>query len=167
MRNKYDNYRTLRTLTRVVRLRLKIRRCYNSECDRFGCTYRPEAEGNWALPQQEFGLDVIALVGAWRYQQHRSVPEIHRQLEQCNICVSERTVSNLLARYDELLAVKLADCERIQAVVAQQQQVILAIDGLQPDMGHEVLWVMRDCLSGEILLAQSLFLPRQKTSLCY
>ena len=156
MRNKYDNYRTVRTLAGVIRLRLKIRRCYNSECDRFGCTYRPEAEGKWAMPQQEFGLDVIAEVGMWRYQQHRSVPEIHRELEQSNICVSERTVSNLLARYDELLAVKLADCERLQAVVAQQQQVILAIDGLQPNMGHEVLWVIRDCLSGEILLAQSL-----------
>lgn len=64
MRNKYDNYCTVRTLAGVVRLRLKIRRCYNSECDRFGYTYRPEAEGKWALPQQEFGLDVIAL-GAW------------------------------------------------------------------------------------------------------
>ena len=28
--------------------------------------------------------------------------------------------------------------------------------GLQPDMGHEVLWVIWDCLSGEILLAQTL-----------
>jgi hypothetical protein len=34
--------------------------------------------------------------------------------------------------------------------------VILAIDGLQPDVGHEVLWVIRDVLSGEILLARSL-----------
>ncbi len=30
MRNKYDNYRTVRTLAGVIRLRLKIRRCYNS-----------------------------------------------------------------------------------------------------------------------------------------
>ena len=37
-----------------------------------------------------------------------------------------------------------------------QRRVILAIDGLQPDVGHEVLWVLRDCLSGEILLARSL-----------
>jgi len=29
--------------------------------------------------------------------------------------------------------------------------VILAIDGLQPDMGHEVLWVIRECQSGELL----------------
>jgi hypothetical protein len=27
---------------------------------------------------------------------------------------------------------------------------------LQPDVGHEVLWVLRDCLGGEILLARSL-----------
>ncbi len=38
----------------------------------------------------------------------------------------------------------------------EQGQIILAIDGLQPDVGHEVLWVLRDCLSGEVLLARSL-----------
>src|SRR3954463_88466 len=35
-------------------------------------------------------------------------------------------------------------------------RVILALDGLQPDVGHEVLWVIRDCLSGEVLLPRSL-----------
>jgi hypothetical protein len=35
-------------------------------------------------------------------------------------------------------------------------RVVLAIDGLQPDVGHEVLWVLRDALSGEVLLARSL-----------
>jgi hypothetical protein len=34
--------------------------------------------------------------------------------------------------------------------------VILVLDGLQPDVGHEVLWVLRDVLSGEVLLARSL-----------
>jgi hypothetical protein len=34
--------------------------------------------------------------------------------------------------------------------------VVLAVDGLQPDVGHEVLWVLRDCFSGEVLLARSL-----------
>jgi len=70
--------------------------------------------------------------------------------------VSERTVSNLLARYDEVLTVQLGECERIAAIVGKQQRVILALDGLQPDVGHEVLWVVRDCLSGEILLAKTL-----------
>ena len=72
MWNKYDNYRTVRTLSGVVRLRLKVRRCYNSQCKKFGVVYRPEAEGKWVLPQHEFGLDVVALVGALRYGEHRS-----------------------------------------------------------------------------------------------
>jgi len=40
--------------------------------------------------------------------------------------------------------------------LAEQGRAILAIDGLQPDVGHEVLWVIRECLSGEVLLARSL-----------
>lgn len=34
--------------------------------------------------------------------------------------------------------------------------MLLAIDGMQPDVGHEVLWIIRDCLSGEVLLARTL-----------
>ena len=59
-------------------------------------------------------------------------------------------------RYDELRALATADPKRLGLLPRHQRRVILAIDGLQPDVGHEVLWVLRDCLSGEILLAKSL-----------
>ena len=72
-----------------------------------------------------------------------------------------RSVTNLLDRYDELLALSLADDRRLQRLTAAEGRVILAIDGLQPDVGHEVLWVLRDCLSGEVLLAKSLLSSRQ------
>jgi hypothetical protein len=156
MWNKYDNFRRVRTLEGVVQLRLKVRRCATPECKRFCQAYRPESEGKWALPQHEFGLDVIALVGSLRYQEHRSVSQIHQVLEHKGIRVSERTVSNLLNRYDELLSLHLSDSERISNIVAQQSQVILAIDGMQPNVGHEVLWLIREVLSGEILLAKPL-----------
>ncbi len=156
MWNKYDNFRRVRTLDGVVQLRLKVRRCATPECERFCQAYRPEAEGRWALPQHEFGLDVIALVGSLRYQQHRSVSQIHQVLESKGVSVSERTVSNLLNRYDELVSLWVRDDERIGKIVAGQSRVILAIDGLQPDVGHEVLWVIREVLSGEILLSKSL-----------
>src|SRR4028119_1604075 len=114
MWNEYDNHRHVRTLQGVVQLRLKIRRCQNLSCERYRIAYRPEPEGKWALPQQEFGLDVIALVGALRYQEHRSVPQIHQQLCAQGVCVSQRSVSHLLERYDELLAVWLRDTERLR-----------------------------------------------------
>jgi hypothetical protein len=156
LRYRYDNRHTVATLTGLVRLRLQVRRCENSDCIRRHQPYRPEAEGAIVLPQHEFGLDIIALIGAWRYREHRSVPEIHRSLRERGVAIAERTVTHLLDRYDELVATALADDDRLRAVLARQGRVILALDGLQPDVGHEVLWVLRDCLSGEVLLARSL-----------
>jgi hypothetical protein len=153
---RYDNYRTITTLDGVLRLTLSVRRCNNPDCPRFLRPYRPEAEPHFALPYHEFGLDVMALVGRLRHAEHRSIPEIHRELTRRGLVVAQRTVTNLLDRYDELRALASADPERLGPLLRDQGRVILAIDGLQPDVGHEVLWVLRDCLSGEILLARSL-----------
>jgi hypothetical protein len=159
----YDNWRTITTLTGLMGLRLRVRRCHNEQCSQYLRPYRPEGEGRYALPQHEFGLDVIALIGALRYGEHRSVPELHQRLvEQYGLPICQRTVTNLLDRYDELLAVSLADDKRLKRITNDQGRVILALDGLQPDVGHEVLWVLRDCISGEILLARSLLSGREE-----
>lgn len=156
MRIRYENVRTLVTLSGPVRLRLKIRRCETEGCAFRPHAFRPEAEGALALPQHEFGLDVIAFVGIARHRDHRVVPEIHAALRQRGVMIAERSVTNLLDRYDELLATSLSDDQRLRQRLLDQGRVILALDGLQPDVGHEVLWVVRDCLSGMVLLARSL-----------
>jgi hypothetical protein len=84
------------------------------------------------------------------------VPEIQRILQEQGLPVCERTVEHLMHRYEELVSVHLADRQRQQECFKKQGRVILAIDGLQPDVGHEVLWVIREVLSGEILLARAL-----------
>jgi hypothetical protein len=156
MRVRYENRRTVVTLSGTQRLCLKIRRCEQAGCARQDRPYRPEAEGKIALAHHEFGLDVIALTGVQRHCNHRSVPEIHQGLRAQGLEIAERSVTNLLDRYDELLATSLTDSARLRALLAAQGRVILALDGLQPDVGHEVLWIVRDCLSGEVLLARSL-----------
>jgi len=159
----YHNHRTVHTLDGLVRLRLPVRRCQNPACARYRRPYRPEQEGAYALPHGEFGLDVIAHVGALRYGQHRSVPEIHQDLVARGVRIAERSVTEQLRRYEELVTLRLADRTRLAARLREQGQVILALDGLQPDVGHEVLWVLRDCLSGEILLARSLLSATEET----
>lgn len=156
LRYRYDNQRTVVTLGGLVHLRLQIRRCETPGCQHHRRPYRPEGEGSLVLPQHEFGLDIIALIGALRYREHKSVPEMHGVLRERGVVIAERTVTNLLDRYDELMATSLADDDGLRAVLVGQGRVILALDGLQPDVGHEVLWVVRECLSGEVLLARSL-----------
>jgi Transposase, Mutator family len=55
-----------------------------------------------------------------------------------------------------LVALRLSEHAGLRERLEEQGRAILAIDGLQPDVGHEVLWVVRECLSGEVLLARSL-----------
>ncbi len=157
----YATARTITTLHDVCRLTLSVRRCHNPQCPRYRLPVRPEEEGTWALPNGEFGLDIIALIGSLRYREHRSVPEIHQALCERRVAIAQRTVTYLLERYDELLALRLADHTRLKACLTQQGQVILAIDGLQPFKTQDVLWVVRDTLSGEVLLARSLDSARQ------
>jgi len=161
MWNAYDNHHTVTQLEAVVHLQLKVRWCVNPACKGYQVPYRPEEEGRWALPNHEFGLDVIAQIGAWRYQEHRTVREIHQRLSQRGVAISERSVTNQLERYDELVALSLRQSPQLQLRLTEQGRVILAVDGLQPDVGHEVLWVIRDCLSGEILLARALLSAAQ------
>lgn len=154
--------RTVATLTGLVQFQVTIRACPNPACERYHRPYHPEEEGRIALPHGEFGLDVIAFVGTQRYQEHRSVPEIHRALTERGVAISERAVTDQLHRFEELLAVHLADASRLRERLTQQGAVVLALDGLQPDVGHEVLWVIRDLLSGEVLLARSLLSATQE-----
>ena len=153
--------RTVVTLDGLVRLRLQVRACRNPACPRHRACLRPAQEGAFALPQHEFGLDVIAAAGRLRHAEHRSVPEIHAELVRRGVPICARSVSNLLDRYDELLTLALSDTERLRRITAAAGRVVLAVDGLQPDVGHEVLWVLRDGLSGEVLLARSLLSSTQ------
>src|SRR3954470_16711893 len=113
-RADYTNFRTLTRLDGVWRFTLRVRRCHSPECPLHLRPFRPEAEGRLALPHHEFGLDVIALVGRLRYAEHRSVPEIRAALAGRGVGVCERTVTNLLDRYDELLATALTDGGRLK-----------------------------------------------------
>src|SRR5215207_5962639 len=116
----YYNRRTLTTLSGVVRFRLQIRRCHHYDCPLVRRAFRPEAEGRLALPKHEFGLDVLALVGALRYTEHKSVPEIHQALSKRGVVVAQRSVTNLLDRYDELRALSVAGLGRLEPILKKQ-----------------------------------------------
>jgi hypothetical protein len=157
----YHCRRKVMTLQGVFQLRVVMYQCHTPTCSLYHVRYHPEEEGRWALLHGEFGLDVIALIGVWRFREHRSVPEMHQRLLARGLTISQREVTHLMQRYEELVSLRVTDRERIKARLQKQGHVMLAIDGLQPDVGHEVLWVIRDCLSEEMLLARPLLSSTQ------
>ena len=152
----YHEHRRVVCLDGVWGLTLRVRRCPNQECAQYHRPYVPEEAGAWALPQTEFGLDVIALIGQLRAREQRSVPQLHTLLRGRGVDISERSVTDLAASLRGTGGAAAGRSARLRERLAGQGGVILAIDGLQPDVGHEVLWVLRDVVSGELLLARSL-----------
>jgi ribosomal protein S27AE len=154
-------HRTVVTRDGLCRLPLVSRRGHTPTGPRYHVACLPEEEGHWVVPHGEFGLERIGRIGAWRFAEHRSVLEMHQRLVAHGVAIAERTVTHLVHRYEELVALHLADQHRLRERLQAQGRVILAIDGLQPDVGHEVLWIIRDCLSGEVLLARALLSSTQ------
>jgi transposase len=152
----YTSWRKVATLDGMTRLKVSIGRCETLACERYHRAYHPAEEGRWVLPHYEYGLDVVAFIGACRYRDHASAPQIHAALQERQVSISRRNVQYLLDCYDELVALSAqTDPQRRQRIEAQGRMIV-AIDGLQPDVGHEVLWVIREVLSEEVLLARSL-----------
>ena len=152
----YHHHRTVVRLDGLWHLTIRVRQCVNAACPQYHRAVVPEEAGAWALPQGEFGLDVIALIGQLRPREQRSVPQMRQLLRERGVAIAERSVTVLLHRYEELVALRLADAAQVRERLRPQGGVILALDGLQPEVGHEVLWVLRDVVSGEPLLARSL-----------
>jgi hypothetical protein len=152
----YTRWRKVATLEGLWCLKVSIGRCENPACARYHRPAHPLEEGRLVLPHYEYGLDVVAFIGAHRYQARASTPQIHAALRTHQVQISQRNVQYLLERYDELVALSVRrDPERCVRLDAQGR-LILAIAGLQPDVGHQVLWVIREVLSEEVLAARSL-----------
>lgn len=128
-------------------------RCPNDECS-LGVVYRSAVAESLSLKYYSFGMDVIARIGEMRFIWNQTLGEIHSELAE-NISISEREVHYLIETYMLLVAGIKQDRSYLDDVISPEG-IILSIDGIQPEKGNEVLYILRDVLSGEVLHAENL-----------
>ncbi len=153
--------RTVITLQGVIRLIHAGYRCPNQQCPASTRTYRSAAADALALPGFTFGLDIVLLLGHLRLAQHATVDEAHRQLQDrlapLGVRISRREVLYLFDAYCTLLRVG-SEAKADQEWLAQVQKhkgIIVSIDGIQPDKGNETIYLVRDALTGRVLVAEN------------
>ncbi len=151
----YHGKRWITHLWGICCYTLVVRRCRNRVCPQYQWSIRPEEEGALALPNGKFGLDVIALVGQLWSVEHVGAREIYRTLRVRGIDLAQRTVAGLVRRYISLPAVPPAESAVGMCLPKGQERMVLAIDGVRTDQGPSILWVLRDILSGTVLLTRS------------
>jgi len=110
-----------------------------------------------APPRLTVGWDVFAWVGHRRFARHWSVPQICAELSDSHsIDLSEDAVEDYVRQYAVIVAARHTDVEQMQKAYAQTKSLVLAIDGLQPEKGHETLYVVRELTQKRVWFAEPL-----------
>jgi hypothetical protein len=153
--------RTVVTLSGVIKLIHGGYRCLNPECSLRGRTYRSAAADALALPGMTFGLDIVILVGQLRLGEHQTLDETHqelvKQLAPLGASVSRREVMYLFDAFNLVLrsASDAAQDKEWKSEVEKNGGIIVSIDGIQPDVGNETIYLVRDALTGRLLNAEN------------
>jgi hypothetical protein len=128
-------------------------RCPNGDCP-MDIIYKSAQAESLSLKYHSFGIDVIASIGKMRFKENKTLGEIHSQLVN-KISISEREVHYLIEIYMLLIAGLKQDKSYLDDSISPEG-IILSIDGVQPEKGNEVLYILRDVLSGEVLWSGNL-----------
>ncbi len=147
------------TLNGILNVRSEAWGCKNPQClkEHGRILYRSNETYRHSLPKATFGLDVIAFIGFERSRNNRNFDEIYEDLQKQSVVISRRNVDYLYKSFEYLLRCSLP--ERIKTLRPKFEKnggIILSIDGLQPQQGNDVLFVLRDVLTNETLHAEVL-----------
>jgi hypothetical protein len=148
--------RNILALEGPIRLNVKLVQCPNEQCDNrklFGS----EEESGYAMSRWGIGWDVFCWIGQRRFSRHWSVPQIRHELDdRYDIKLSDDAIEDHMASYQNMVAARHQDLQELDDVYRDTHEVVLTIDGLQPEKGHETLYVVREVTHDRVWFAEPL-----------
>jgi len=145
------------TLQGPVEIVCKLARCPDPGCPAHAHTHSPLAEAQLTLPWWLVGWDVFCWLGHRRFARHWSVPQLRAELRDgYHIPLSDDAIAGYLRRYQTMVAARHQDAAVLAEAYRGRQSLILTIDGLQPEKGHETLYVVRELGAKRIWFAEAL-----------
>src|SRR3954449_79725 len=150
-------YRRFHTLDGPVQLICKLNHCPDPACPGHAKTKGPELEITLALPQMAIGWDVFCWIGHRRFSRHMAVSLIQSELlDDYQIKLSDDAIEEYIRRYQAMLAARQQDAESLRRHYESAGEIILRIDRLQPEKGHEALYVVRELTRKRVWFAEPL-----------
>lgn len=152
--HRYHHLWTLEGPTQVVN---RLVRCPDASCASRGRTLSPEAELSLSMPRWCIGWDVLCWLGHRRFARHWSVPQLRLELKDTHqIRVSDDAIARYIGLYQTMLAARQQEPARLAEAYKDIEALVLTIDGLQPEKGHETLYVVRELTSKRVWFAEPL-----------
>ena len=96
-------------------------------------------------------------MGQRRFARHWSVCQIRHELaDSYDIPLSDDAIEDHLASYQNMVAARHQDLGEMKRAYRARGRVVLTIDGLQPEKGHETLYVVREVTRNRVWFAEPL-----------
>jgi hypothetical protein len=119
--------------------------------------YNPEQECSLAMPRWGIGWDVFCWIGQRRFSRHWSVPQIRNELRDTyDLRLSDDAIEDHIAAYQNMVAARHQDPQELATLYRDTKEIVLTIDGLQPEKGHETLYVVREVTQSRVWFAEPL-----------
>src|SRR5216684_728843 len=145
---------TFQGATQVIN---RLVRCPDPSCESRGRTFSPEAELSISMPRWGLGWEVFCWLGQRRFARHWSVPQLRLALHDTHrIRLSDDAIETYIGRYQTMLAARQHDPEQLVEAYRDIGSLVLTIDGLQPEKGHETLYVVRELMRKRVWFAEPL-----------
>ena len=150
-------YRRIHTLEGPVQLICKLNHCPDPSCPGHAKTKSPELEVTIAPPSWAIGWDVFCWIGHRRFSRHMSISIIRSELlDDYAIKLSDDAIGKYIRDYQLMLAARQQDPEALRRQYESVDEIVLSIDGLQPEKGHETLYVVRELTQKRVWFAEAL-----------
>jgi hypothetical protein len=109
------------------------------------------------MPRWCLGWDVLCWLGHRRFSRHWSVPQLRLELQDTHqIRLSDDAIENYIGQYQTMLAARQQAPVHLAAAYRDIASLVLTIDGLQPEKGHETLSVVRELMRKRVWCAEPL-----------
>ena len=134
--------------------------CRRSRCSRARIIYRSVEAEQLSLKGSSFGFDLIVQIGRWRFWEHRTLDEIGSLLKARHLPVSRRQILYLIGDFLALLRATQPAKIEAQRAYCQRHGLVISIDGMEPEQGNEMLFVVREVNLDLTLVAATLYSSR-------
>ena len=132
----------------------KLAHCPDVDCPGHAEKIAPIAEMNLSPPHWTIDWKLFLWMGQRRFARSWSVPQIRSEMKDSfGIAVSSDLIEDYLKRYQTMVAARESDPVRLVDEYRKVKSLILTIDGLQPEKGHETLYVVRELRTQRIWFA--------------
>lgn len=130
-------------------------RCPRDDCPGASIDYHSAQAERLHLKHRSFSRELIVRIGYRRFWQHQPQAEIYSWLSQeLHLDICERTVVNLML--DFLALLRAGQGAKIRQKLKPLSQLIIGLDGMQPEKGNTCLYIVRELQCGVTLAAEPL-----------